>query len=107
MRKTFSLNIDGRNRDRTVEAVKHEIRKYVRRERRRELPEGVDYWDFECAFGTDNASARPVHLAQITGLIDGAARDGWDSFHVAIHAKHGHRKAGPGRSPGEPAANDE
>lgn len=107
MRKTFSLNIEGRNRDRTVEAVKHEIRKYVRRERRRELPEGVDYWDFDCTFGADQASARPVHLAQITGLIDAAAGEGRDSFYVTVHAKHGHRKAGAPAGRDEPAANDE
>jgi hypothetical protein len=31
MKKTFKLNIEGKNRDRVLDAVKHEIRKYVKR----------------------------------------------------------------------------
>jgi hypothetical protein len=107
MRKTFSLNVEGKNRDRTVEAVKHEIRKYIKRERRRELPAGVDYWDFDCKFGADKEAAVPVHLAQITGLIDGVVTEGRDAFYVEVIARHGHRKAGPGMGAAEPAANDE
>ena len=44
MRKTYLLNIEGKNRDRLLEASKHDIRKYVKRERSRALPEGVDFW---------------------------------------------------------------
>ena len=36
MKKTFQLNIEGKNRDRVLDAVKHEIRKYIKRERGRE-----------------------------------------------------------------------
>ena len=69
VKKTFQLNIEGKNRDRLLEASKHDIRKYVKRERSRALPEGVDYWDFDCKFGADEASAEPVHFATLTGLI--------------------------------------
>ena len=36
MRKTFQLQVEGKNPDRVLDAVKHEIRKYIKRERRRE-----------------------------------------------------------------------
>ncbi|WP_413891032.1 DUF6172 family protein [Candidatus Aalborgicola defluviihabitans] len=39
MKKIFKLAIEGKNRDRVLDAVKHEARKYVKRERRRLLPE--------------------------------------------------------------------
>lgn len=104
MRKTFQLNIEGKHRDRVLDAVKHEIRKYVKRERRRELPAGVDYWDFDCKFGLTQDAAQSVHLATLTGLIDGAAKDGKDSFYVEILAKHGHRQARPERSAGASAS---
>ena len=42
MRKTFQLHVEGKNLDRVLDAVKHEIRKYIKRERRRDLPEGAD-----------------------------------------------------------------
>jgi len=95
MRKTFKLNIEGKHRDRVLDAVKHEIRKYIKRERRRELPAGVDFWDFDCKFGLTQDAAEVVHLATLTGLIDQTAKDGGEQFYVEILAKHGHRKARP------------
>lgn len=95
MKKTFKLNIEGKNRDRVLEATKHEIRKYVKRQRRMPLPEGVDFWDFDCKFGTSEANATVVHFATITGLIDAVAKDGGDAFYLELLAKTGHRSAKP------------
>src|SRR6476646_5710365 len=95
MKKTFKLNIEGKNRDRVLDAVKHEIRKYVKRERRRELPAGVDYWDFDCRFGATEAQAVVVHFATLIGLIDAIAKEGGDQFYVEILASHGRRQARP------------
>jgi hypothetical protein len=63
MKKTFQLAAEGKNPDRLLEAIKNEIRKYVKRERRRELPAGADYWDFDCRFGATEAAAQPAHLS--------------------------------------------
>ena len=91
MKKTFPLNIEGKHRDRVLEATKHEIRKYVKRQRRVPLPEGVDYWDFDCKFGTSADNATMVHFATITALIDAVAKDGGDAFYLELLAKGGHR----------------
>lgn len=106
MKKTFQLNIEGKNRDRVLDAVKHEIRKYIKRERRRDVPAGADYWDFDCKFGLTPEAAEVVHLASLTGLIDGVAREGGNQFYIEILAKPGHRKARPAEA-GRTAANDE
>lgn len=95
MRKTYALNIEGKNRDRLLEAAKHDIRKYVKRERNRSLPEGVDFWDFDCKFGPSEADAAVVHFATITDLIDTVAKDGGEQFYVEVVTKHGHRTARP------------
>ena len=95
MKKTFKLKIEGKNRDRVLDAVKHEIRKYVRRERRRALPEGVDFWDFDCRFGATEEQAVVVHFATLTSLIDGIAKEGGEQFYVEILASHGRRQARP------------
>ena len=95
MKKTFKLNIEGKNRDRVLEAVKHDIRKYIKRERRRDLPEGVDYWDFDCKFGVTEAVAEVAHLAELTGLIDAVVKEAGEQFYVEILAKHGVRTARP------------
>ncbi len=104
MRKTFQLRPEGKHPDRVLEAVKHEIRKYVKRERRRELPEGVDFWDFDCRFGTSQETAAAVHLAELTRLMDEVARAAGPQFYVEILAKHGHRKQRPPSSPEEAEA---
>ena len=95
MKKTFKLNIEGKHRDRLLEATKHEIRKYVKRQRRVPLPEGVDFWDFDCKFGTSADNATVVHFATITSLIDGVAKDGGDGFYLEILAKNGYRAVKP------------
>ena len=93
MKKTFKLNIDGKHPDRVLEAVKHEIRKYVKRQRRVPLPEGVDFWDFDCRFGVTEGTAEAVHFATITALIDAVAKVKGDSFYLELLAKNGVRKA--------------
>lgn len=93
MKKTFKLNIEGKNRDRVLDATKHEIRKYVKRQRRVPLPAGVDYWDFDCRFGTSAENAEVVHFATITALIDAVATGGGDAFYLELLAKSGYRQA--------------
>jgi len=93
VKKTFKINIEGKNRDRVLEATKHEIRQYMKRERNKALPEGVDFWDFDCRFGRSQDSAEGVHVANITALIDAAAKDGADAFYLELLAKPGVRKA--------------
>ena len=91
MKKTFNLNIEGKNRDRVLEATKHEIRKYVKRQRRVALPDGVDYWDFDCRFGASEDAAVVIHFATITASIDAVVKDGGDAFYLEILAKNGYR----------------
>jgi hypothetical protein len=92
MKKTFQLHIEGKNRDRVLDAIKHELRKYVQRERRRALPPGVDFLDFDCKFGVSEATAAVVHLSALNGLADAVAKDGGSQFYVEILSKAGHRQ---------------
>ena len=91
MKKTFQLHIEGKNRDRVLDAIKHDIRKYVKRQRRVALPEGVDYWDFDCRFGASQEAAEVVHFATIVSLVDAAAKDDAASFYLELLAKEGRR----------------
>lgn len=95
MKKTFQIKVEGKNPERVLEAVKHEIRRYIKRERGKPLPEGVDFWDFDCQFGLDAPSATRVHLANITALIDTAVQDGAAAFYLEVLAKPGVRQARP------------
>ena len=101
MKKTYSLNVEGKNRDRLLEAAKHDIRKYVKRERARALPAGVDFWDFDCKFGTGQDTATATHFATLTGMIDTLAQEGGEQFYVEVVTKHGHRMVRPVDQPAE------
>ena len=57
MKKTFNLTHPKIKVPRLVEAIKHEVKKYIKRERRKPLPPNVDYWDFDCRYGVDEASS--------------------------------------------------
>ncbi|QBG46615.1 hypothetical protein EGM51_04090 [Verrucomicrobia bacterium S94] len=93
MKKTFNLTHPKIKYPRMIEAVKHEIRKYIRRERRKELPDGVDFWDFDCRFGDTEAEAKVIHPAEIDQYINDAEKRGVTSFYVEILRKEGIRAA--------------
>lgn len=95
MRKTFALRPEGKHPDRVLDAVKHEIRKYIKRERRRPLTEGVDFLDFDCRLGRDADSAETVHAAALIGALDALAQSGATQAYVEVLAKPGHRSRRP------------
>lgn len=91
MRKTFKLTDQKIKPERQVEAVKYEIKKYIKRERNKKLPDGCDYWDFDCKFGDDADSAAVIHLSAINKAIDAQVLSKKESFYVEILAKTGTR----------------
>ena len=95
MKKTYQLNLEGKNRDRLLDAAKHDIRKYAKRERARALPTGVDFWDFDCKLGISDATATPVHFAALIAAVDALVKEGAESFYVEVVTKHGQRMARP------------
>lgn len=70
-----------------ADKVKHEIKKYLKRERRKQLPEGAKYWGFDCKFGETEAAALEVHLSLIGKKIDEIVDSNKTSFYVQILAK--------------------
>jgi hypothetical protein len=91
MKKNFPLHAEGKHPDRVLEAVKHEIRKYFKRERNRDVPKGVDFWDFDCKVGLNADSAEVVRVSGVIEAVDTAAKTGAASVYVEILSKHGTR----------------
>ena len=92
MKKNFSLTSPNHKPDRQVEFVKHEINKYLARERRKAFPEGVDYWDFDCKCGATADSAITIRSTEISKQIDEVVARNSDSVYIEILAKPGTRK---------------
>lgn len=91
MKKTFTLANPKIQYPRQIEAVKFDVRKYLKRERKKKLPEGVDFWDFDCRFGPNAESATVIHVTELIKRIDEAEQQKLESFYVEILAKPGHR----------------
>lgn len=84
MKKTFQLIHPKIKYPRMIEAAKHEVRKYLKRSRRKALPEGADYWDFECKFGKLEDDAQKIHLSEIDKKIDEEAAKEVEVFYVEV-----------------------
>lgn len=96
MKKTFPLKDPAKADARVLEAIKQDVRKYVKRERRKALPTGVDFWDFNCQLGLDQAPPTALHLAELVPAIEAAAQiEGTVGVYVEIVAKPGHRTKKP------------
>lgn len=91
MKKTISLVHDKKTLPRLIEAAKHDVKKYLKRERNKDLPKGVDYWDFDCKYGENEANAQTIHLSEINKYIDEAEKQELKSFYIEVIAKHGVR----------------
>jgi len=96
MKKSFPLHQPGLADARVLEAIKQDVRKYVKRERRKPLTTGVDFWDFDCQVGLDQAPPSPKHWEEVIPAIEAAAKvAGTASVYVEILAKPGHRTKKP------------
>ncbi len=93
MKKTFLLTHSNHQPPRVIEQIKSDVRKYLKRERKKPLPDGVDFWDFNCKVGLGEAAPESRHVEEITAAIDQAATTGCPSVYIEILAKPAQRKA--------------
>ena len=91
MKKTIPLTHPRHKPPQALAAVKNTVRKYFKRERRKELLEDADYWHFDCRVGLDEASAESVKPGDVVRRIDTLAQEGAEAVYVEILARPGHR----------------
>ena len=96
MRKTFALTQPGKADARVLDSVKHDVRKYVKRERRKPPAPDFDVWDFDCKVGADAATAESKDLNDVSAAVDAVASTGAKSVYIEILAKPS-RRAAPSR----------
>lgn len=87
MKKTFQINVTNKNRDRQVDSIKNEVRKYIKREKSKRPPEGFNFWAFDCKFGKTADEATEIKFVDVTKSIDFAASEGYDSFYLELIAR--------------------
>jgi hypothetical protein len=102
MKKTFPLHVPGKDDARVLESIKNDIRKYLKRERRKPFPEGFDLWDFNCKVGPDQASAVPTTAGEIIPALDALVKTGADQVYVEILAFAANRMPRPNHPEASP-----
>jgi hypothetical protein len=99
MKKTFPLHIPGKEDPRVLDAIKLEIIKYVKRERRKTLPPEFDVWDFTCKVGSDSGTATAISLPEVPKAVESVALAGVAEVYVEIMASAGNRVKRPSLAP--------
>lgn len=87
MKKTFPLTASGKDDARVRDKIRHELNKYVRRERQKKLPEDFTIWSFDCKIGRDAATAETRPLKEIGGAIDSLAEKGATEVYLEVVAR--------------------
>ncbi len=95
MKKEFKLTDPVKKPARQVDFVKHEISKYLARERRKTPQAGADYWDFDCKLGREKDSSLEIPVAEINKGIDQIVIEGAEHFYIEILAKPGYKAKKP------------
>jgi hypothetical protein len=91
MKKIFPLKAPGKDDARVRDKIRHEINKYVRRERKKTLPEGFDLWNLNCKVGASAEAAEALPLKEVGGAIDRVALAGAMEVYIEVVVAAGHR----------------
>jgi len=84
MKKTFPLTHPKILPARLVDSIRAEVNKYLKRERKKKLPDGMDFWDFNSKVGASAETAVEVHVSAISKAIGQALEDGSESVYVEV-----------------------
>jgi hypothetical protein len=88
MKKIFKLRDEKKHEDRVLEAVKNELRKYVKREKKKKLADAkMTYWDFDCKIGASLDTAEVVTFEALIKALDAIKETGATECYVEILAK--------------------
>ena len=88
MKKVFQIQQERIKPDRAVDSIKNELRKYVKREKKKDLPnKKTMYWDFDCKFGKTADLASACTFDEISTQLNTVVKDSWESCYVEVMAK--------------------
>ena len=87
MKKTYNLIHEKIAKPRLVEAAKHDVKKYLKRERNKALPKGFDVWEFDCKFGSSQDKAGDVEVQNINANITEYEALDATEFYIEIIAR--------------------
>lgn len=88
MKKIFQLKDEKKHEDRILDAIKHQIRKYVNREKKKTLEDkSTMYWDFDCKIGANMSEAKALPFVELIKALDAIKATGVSECYIEILAK--------------------
>jgi hypothetical protein len=88
VKKVFKIEQERIKPDRAVDAIKNELRKYIKREKKKDLPNKKSmYWDFDCQFGKSAALAQVCGFDEILTQLNSVVEEGWSECYIEVMAK--------------------
>ena len=85
MKKIFKLTDKKKHEDRVLEAIKHELRKYIKRENNKDLPDKETmYWDFECKIGVTEKDAKTIAIKDLIKELNTIKKAGVLEVYIEI-----------------------
>ena len=84
MKKKFLLTDAKKDPERVLDSIKHNIRKYIKREKRKDLPEGSNFWKINCKFGQSEESVVEIRFEDLMKNINEASTQNLDSFYIEL-----------------------
>ncbi len=88
MKKVFQLTDPKKHADRVLETIKHDIRKYVKRETRKDLLEPeTTYWDLDCKIGTTIEEAEAIAYKELLKALESIQATDATQVYIEIMAK--------------------
>ena len=95
MKKLFPLTHPKIRPARLVDSIRAEMNKYIKRERNKKLPDGVDFWDFDCKVGASMDAATDTHVSALSKAIGDVLNAGNEAVYLEIKAKPAKRTKKP------------
>ena len=92
MRQTFTFADSKHKPEQALAALKNKVRKYLKRERRKSLPEGADYWDFDCQVGETEGTSEALAVTEVITRMGDIFERGEPQVYIEILARAETRK---------------
>jgi hypothetical protein len=87
LKKIFELQAANKKPERVSDSIKNELRKYLKRERKKKLPENALFWEFECRFGQTSDTAESLSASELIKALDRAYAADWERCYIEIISK--------------------
>lgn len=87
MKKTYQLVHPKIKAPRIVDSIKHDIKKFLKKERSNQLPSGTKYWSFDCKLGQSEEMATVVSQLELMSSLDEMVEAKAKSIYVEMTTK--------------------